>query len=346
MNQRALIILAVSALVAISVALFLQQNDTGTSAAASEDFLPGLMDQANDLNGIALYAGGDILIGRFSRVDGSWITSNPAGYPADWSNIRELVDVLANAKVAELKTSNPDYYGRLGVRDSSDPEAAGIKVDLASETKKWSVIIGNNAESRLGQYARIPGQLASVLLDREISLSRDPIGWIEQQIVNLPALEIQGVTIVHPDGTSVQVSKQDADQTDYELVDVPEGRTPRTGFTINGVAGGLANLELQEVRAADVLDFSEATTAKFDCFDGRRVIVKLVKADERSWIRFAAEYASTAELGEDSEVTDSAASEWVTQINEHKSFWAFALPDYKYDALTRTLEDLLEPTEE
>ena len=342
MNQRTLIMVAVLAIVAISAAL-LQPRDKYESNEVSEVFLPGLREQANELNGLGLYTGGGIPLGQFSRVDDRWISSNPAGYPADWDNIRELIASLAEASVIEIKTANPDYYDRLGVRDTSDPEAAGVRVDLASETTTWSAIIGMSAESRQGQYARIPGEPASVLLDQEISLSLDPIGWLEQDIVNLPAAEVASVTIEHPDGVVIHISKNSPADSDYVLSDVPEGQTARTGYMVNAIAGGLADLEMQEVRATDGIEFSGGSTARFECFDGRVVMARLITADEKSWISVAAEYSSPAD---GTQAADAEALVWVERLNSAKSAWVFALPDYKFDVLSREFEELLESADE
>ena len=47
-----------------------------------------------------------------------------------------------------------------------------------------------------------------------------------------------------------------------------------------------------------------------------------------------------------SEADGNELSAWVEAINSKKTGWVFAIPEYKYDTLTRELEDLLEPLEE
>lgn len=342
MNQRTLLVIAVLALAALAATLLIQPRDYYRPRQDSEAFLSGLLAEANNLNSLSLYLGGGELIGQFSRVEGRWISSSPAGYPADWGNIRSLIGALAAAKISELKTANPDYYERLGVRDASDPEATGVRIELATETTRWSVILGKKAASRQGQYARIPDQSTSVLLDTEIELSRDPIGWLEQEIVNLPVAEVRGVTIQHPDGAEISLRKFATDAADFILLGVPENRQARTGFTINAIGGGLAGLEMQKARGLETVDFSGAISARFECFDGRVVNASLVQLEDESWIRISAEYTPAEGAGDN----EKEASAWVDKLNDGKSVWAFAIPEYKYKTLTRQLEDLLEPVGE
>jgi hypothetical protein len=325
--------------------MLLQPRDGYENGADSGFFLPGLREQANVVSGVTLSAGGGELIGQFTRLDSGWISASPAGFPADWENIRELIESLAEARVSEAKTANPDYYHRLGVRDTSDPEAQGLRVDLASETTQWSAIIGNGADSRQGQFARIPNQPVSVLLDRQIQPSRDPVGWLEQVIVNLPAAEVQSVSISHPGKADIVIAKASREDTDFVLQDVPAGRTARTGFTINGVAGGLANLEMQGARALEGQDFSAATTTRFATFDNRIVSVQLLD-DEDYWLRISAVIAPGDDQSDASTDNESGPVEWVATLNSEKSTWAFAIPQYKFETLSRNLEDLLESVED
>ena len=52
---------------------------------------------------------------RLTRDDETWRLAEKAGHRANVPKVRELLLKLSRAKLLEEKTSNPEYYKRLGV---------------------------------------------------------------------------------------------------------------------------------------------------------------------------------------------------------------------------------------
>src|SRR5690606_24673361 len=118
------------------------------------------------------------------------------------------------------------------------------------------------------QYVRASNDAASYLVDREIDVPRDAIGWIERGIVDIPGNRIAAVTIEHPDGEVVRLTKADAEQTSFIVEDIPEGRELSYPGVANVTGNTLRDLRLEDVAAAgsDLPDAATRTT--FTTFDG------------------------------------------------------------------------------
>ena len=263
--------------------------------------LPGLQEQVNDLDRLDFTGAGGETIATLSRSEGAWRVEEAAGYRADWERLRKLLADLAQAEIVEPKTANPDYYDRLGVEDVSGPDAGGTQVGFPGESGLAAVIVGNRAQGRSGQYVRLAGAAGSALIDRELDLPASASDWLEKDIVDISDSEVVEVEIVHADGERIVARKASADDEDFVLEDVPEGREIRSAWTVNSLANSLSVLTLEGVAEEGDIDWSEATRFGLVTADGLRVDVDL-----------AAVAQSNGSEGEgDAAAADSEAEYWI-----------------------------------
>ncbi|HSG66319.1 MAG TPA: hypothetical protein VLD39_15010, partial [Gammaproteobacteria bacterium] len=141
--------------------------------------------------------------------------------------------------------------------------------------------------------------------------------------------------------------KATRDQPNFTVENVPEGRTLLYDSVANVMAGVLANLTLEDVEretgATDEEIITEITT-----FDGLVITARGLERDEGSWLAFAfdttaalasADAAADADAAND-ESADPAAE--AQNLNERLGGWRFRIPAYKFDQLTRSMDDLLQ----
>jgi hypothetical protein len=327
----------VQALVAIVIGLVLllvvlQRDDRDDAVMGSRLLLPSVRDAANDVDEITIARPGDDAA-TLQRVDDGWRIAERDGYPADVGRLRSLVVALAEARIVETKTANPDYYDRLGVGDPDDG-GTGTKVTLDGPGFTHAVIIGDAARGEY-RYARIPGEAASYLVDRNPDLPADPGGWLAPDIVDIDSGDVRRVTITHADGGTIVIEKTDATQTDFDVVGVPAGRQLSYPTVGNGVAGALSDLQLDDVRRR--AESAAASAAVFETWDGLTVTVTVSVAGDgdEAWLAFEAGAA-----GEDPGVAATADG-----INTRTAGWQYRVPDYKKNLLTRRWEDMLRSPE-
>lgn len=348
-------LLLVTLLVA-AVVLLLPGKTSRESSMENDVFLPALAEQVNDIDWLRLTAAGDAPVATFRREGSNWVVEEASSYRADWDQLRGFLAGLSRARVVEVKTDNPDYYSRLGVADVSSAEAAGVLVEFAEDSGIPAVIIGNNAKARDGQYARLRDSAASVLLDVRVNLPRLQNGWLDKQIIDIPDAEVVEFSIKHPGDDGIRALKASADDENFKLQNIPDGRQIKSEWSVNAPANSLAALDLEAVAPAVDFNWDNSVLFRIVTADGLTVDVDLIavgKTDSSEpqeaehWLRVRAGIYTTAIEGVAGTSDDDAATAARAQeINRRVDGWAYRIRDYQHDPMTRKMEDMLQAEEQ
>jgi len=325
----------VQALVAIVIGLVLllvvlERGDRGDAGADGDLLLPSFRDVANDVDEVRISSPGDSAI-TLQRGEDGWQVAERGGYPANVGMLRSVVAALAEARVVETKTANPDNYAQLAV-DDPDEGGSGTKVTVNGASFGHAVIFGKPARGDY-RYARIAGEETSYLVDRNPDLPEESGGWLAPDIVDIGSDGVRRVTIAHAGGETIVIEKTDAEQTDFDVVGVPDGRQLSYPTVGNAVAGALSDLDLDDVRRR--VEAEAASTAVFETWDGLTVTVSVAEDGDDTWLAFEA--AAGGEGPADAEKSEA--------INERTAGWQYKVPDYKKNLLTRRWDDMLRSAE-
>ncbi len=106
---------------------------------------------------------------------------------------------------------------------------------------------------------------------------------------------------------------------------------------MNSLGGALAGLQLDSVRSADAVDWSGASMVRLITSSGMQITVEAVLNGEDHWIRLSA--AAHSDGGE--EPADESLEEQVSALNDRAAGWAYLIAAYKFEAMTKRLENLL-----
>ena len=269
MNNKTLRLLGI-VVAFLVVVLFLMERGGETDApVAGEALLPAFRDAANDVARVQIErADAETVV--IQRIDGEWRLPSRNDYPADIGRIRELLLALADAKVVEAKTANPDLHDRLGLDTPFTDTSKGVIVSAVSGDDEFRVVIGNAAQGSY-RYARRYEEDQTWLIDQDPDIPQNAGDWLLADIVDIDSSDIQSVSITHPDGETIAISKASADDTNFDVADIPEGRELSYSTVANGIAGALNDLDLDDVRPA--ADADSAVAAVFTTFDGHEVTV-------------------------------------------------------------------------
>ena len=377
MTSKTLIVLA-AALAVLALVAVLGQREDAPQTQVNTLFLPELEASLGDIDRVRVVRAGNETVATLERGPESWGIAEKQGYPADIAKIRGALLALAEARIVEQKTANPEYYERLGVAPVESEDTRGIELTAyAGDDVRASVIVGDSDAANL-QYVRASDAETSYLVDRKIDVPRDAVGWIDTSILDVSSSRVASVTIEHPDGETVRIKKDAEDQTNFSVEDVPEGRELSYPGVANVIANTLRDLRLDDVAAADGELPDETTRTTFQTFDGLVVTATSFERDGGQWVRFeaavaedgagdgdeadaassepaaeadgdsaapaeAAEAAEAAEKDEDAGVDVHAEAE---QINARVSGWEYQIPSYLFGQLTRRMEDLLRAVED
>ena len=328
MNRRNVSILA-AVLAGLVLLLFVLQAGNDDTSAGGDLLFPQLKEQINDITAVTITRHGEDAPTTISRSADGWTVASRDGYAADVGKLRELLLALADARRVEQKTANAELYDRLGVRDPASDGSKGILLELEGASSAYRLIVGNTAQGGY-RYVRIADDPQSWLIDKNPNVPDSPGAWLERNIVDIKAAAVRSVTIRHPDGEEIRVGKESADATDFDVLNVPDGRELSYATVANSIAGALNALSLDDVRQAGERS-ADAVTTTFDTFDGVRIVVSTVHEEDEYWISLEA-----AEAGDSGETAESVAS-----INARVAGWEYRIPEYKANQLTRRFDDIL-----
>jgi hypothetical protein len=370
MSRRGLFIL-LGILVALGVITALSQRDSSPPTSAGTVLLPGLNDVLNDVERVALQKGGGETVATLEKRGDTWVVAEKAGYAADVGKLRQGLRALGDAKILETKTANPELYGRLGVQDLSAADASGVSVLItAAGGKQFGPVILGNAEGTKQRYARRGAEAQSYLLDRNPDFPKNTSQWVNAQILDVRGERVQQVTIKHPDGETLAVSKSAPPPSDltqgtvvnFDVANVPKGRELLYAGVANVIGNSLRELNLEDVERADGAAPERPVEIEFKTFDG--LVVKAVGTDrgEEHWLTFeasvdpeqAARFAQPAAdaAQANAPAADAAATAPVAtndptaeaaRINERVAGWRYKIAGFQYDQMTRRIADLLKP---
>ncbi len=320
-------------LIAIIVGLLLmlmviRSNDVDDATVGARALLPDFKAAANAVSEVRLVSAAAEESVTLNLDDKKkWVVSERDGYPADVGKLRQLIVALADARILEEKTSNPAQYDKLGVGDPEDG-GNGTKVSIKAPEATYEVVLGNTAQGNY-RYARVTDDATSYLIDQNPDLPQTIDGWLLPGVVDIGSERIKRVTITHADGETIVIEKTDREQTDFDVVDIPEGRELSYATVGNGIAGALAALELQDVRSAADGGIATTTTL-YETWDGLKLTAEIIADADEYWVAFAVE----------SDAESSAAAE-AAEIRARVSGWQYRLPEHKKNLLIRRWDELL-----
>jgi hypothetical protein len=350
MNARTLFILVLIA-ASLGLAALMVSRNQDQSPSSGELFLPGLQDALNQIDRIVVTGAGGKTIATLQRGSDRWTLAERDGYPANLGRIRQNLINLAEARVLETKTANPDFYSRLGVEDVSADSARGTQLELTSPGFTATVILGQTGVNGSNAYVRRAGEAQSYLVRANLDPGPEQRDWLDDRVCDIASSRISSVRIVQTDGEVLEIFKTSAESTDFQLRDQPAGRSLSYPGVANAIGAALAALNFDDVAAADSIDTSglQAVTAIFETFDGLRVTAKSWPAPDGQRLSFSAEAIAQPEAAGSNVTTapepdgraDAAAT--AERLNAVWSGWIYTLPGYKAEPFTRRMADLLAP---
>ncbi len=332
MNRHRLIILAAVAVVAALAAGLLLFEQDGQPQLSAGRMFPDLEPRLNDITRLTVQLSKDETL-SLERSEKEWLVVEKAYFPANLEQLRKVLVALARTEKVEQKTSNPEYYDRLGVQDMDN---AGDQTRLlrisADGTTLAEVIVGKSGDGG-NSYLRPANQPVSWLGSEWIDLPKRVNAWLDAKLLAIDAERIASIEIVHPDGLQLRIEKQPEGP---KLFRGDEQLTARTD-ALERVIGTLGNLSLEDI--VDEVEGDDATwrTTRFVTRDGLTIAAQTLSEEDRLLARLTAEIHGEAP----SEDLQSEAQ----QLNERLGGRTFVLASYLKDRFAPTLDLLQEEPE-
>jgi len=360
MNQKKFLVLAGSTVVLLGAGIWASMHRSSQQADLGGGIVfPDLKTSLGDVEEIRLSKGDGSRTTLHRNADG-WIVVERQ-YPADAARIRDLAQGLASLRIVERKTSDPANYAKLGVETPDTPTAASTLVEVVAGKKTWSLIVGKGADAR-AVYVRLPAEAASALAQPFIAPDPDQKRWIDRQIIDLSGASVHDVAVKPATGPAYLLTRADRSSTDFTLSPVPKGRTPASSMSLNGQGEALAAFHFDDVRALPADAPAPTDVATYRTFDGQVIEISGRREGDKAYVRFATrrDPALAAKFPEPPpppvvpppagvavtpapDSTPKTVDQTAEKLAARAKGVEYEVPTYKYEAIFKKQEELLEP---
>lgn len=408
MNPRTLMILAgVTAAVAAGayfVARAPSPRAADSSKVVGKAFLPDLGKSLTSVTVIEVKDATKKVTIQRADSKSPWVVVEKYGFPAS-DMVRPIFTVLNGMTVIDEKTSKPERYGAIGVADLDKPGSTAKLVTLKDAGGKdvAAVLVGNTGDagapgSRDGSlYVRRVGEAQSYQVSGSLTLETDPMSWVDKTVLQLERNRVKSVTVTRfddpgydaadPAKTNVmEAFRENEKDLNFKVRNLPPGRELTYEGAADQPTNPLGYLAIDDVRPREQVDFTKMegpgltkppagqkaplarAEARYVCFDGLVLTVKVTKQDGKAWLAIDAafdekeipaakpeekkdEKAEGAKKDEPKKDEDPAGTrkkpedvkKEVDELNAKHGKWAYAVPDYAATQIATRLEELLKP---
>ncbi|HVN46689.1 MAG TPA: DUF4340 domain-containing protein [Steroidobacteraceae bacterium] len=329
MTPRRAALLLAGGLALIVFAIWLSSKRHLDRATLAGDLvLPGFEHAVNQVTEVDLRRG-DGTRTSLKKASHGWVVGE-RDWAAEPGKVRKLLLDLGALNVVEEKTRLPANYPQLGVEDVSSPTATGTQIDAVTPTRTFSLIVGKSSSGKSG-YVRVAGTVPSLLAAPLLTLDADPKTWLERSVIDLPVARVRQVEEKPAEGQAFTATRDKKEQADFTVAPIPKGRALTSAGAADAIAAALSSLMLEDVQKAAAPAGGKLSHAVFRTFDGLEIEAAGRKDGAHAFLSLKAS-ASAKDAEAESQ-----------QLNTRLGGWEFEIPEYKYSAIFRTLEELLQP---
>ena len=225
-----------------------------------------------------------------------WFIKERWDHPADFNLVKRALIDIADAKILERKTDNPEQHVVLGVEGAEDGGSSIQVIMLSGDQQRVGLILGNEREIGRDQgvrrfYVRRAGEDRAWLAEGYLNINPLMLNWIKSEVINIARERIARVNIIQPNGdTAIIINTGTKDKFGtLEMMEKTVFKYEQLGYDI---AGTLFQLQMEDVQPVN--NFSrgnaEVVTTEFITFDGLKVITKTSFNDGKYYTTFYAEY--------------------------------------------------------
>lgn len=299
MNVRSLLILAVFAVVLAVAAYYAVQESSIKPPQARLAVYDGLMEQVNSVSQITV-SDAQTTITAIRQEDGSWGVQERDSYPADLELVRQAILGTARLELVEPRSSNPELYERLWLRDVSVGDSKAVRLTLNTQDGTILADFLRGKDDRFASgwragtlYLRKFGEEQTWLVSGRLSVPGRTLSWLDPDMPKLERDRIQMVEVVHPDGHSFRVERSDPEQEDFDIYPSSPPEMEINRYEVEGLEHGFAFLSLRDVDRVENVDFTDAIRNTAHTFDRLQMTISLIQRQEEWWIKVDADFEPT-----------------------------------------------------
>lgn len=303
---------------------FVLQNNQSSINGEAQLLIPELQNKINDVDVIVLSQNGNQL--HLIKSEGIWHLTEAENYLADTNKIASLLLNLRKFNMTDKKTSNPENYKSLGLASNGKDAATVVKLSHG-EQQFADIALGKKAQKSQGTYVKKNADKQTWLSTGEVNVSLDSNDWIVTTILDIPSSNIQSVIYSPKDSKSFEINKLTPKDQAFALkTELPEKMQLKESIQLNELANGLQNFKIDSVSDAELNAVNADLKVQYKTFNGVIYQLQIYKINDKYVLNLKLENADSA-------------SDFDKQLQN----WHYDIPSYKFDALNKKLDDLIEP---
>ncbi len=360
MTSRNLSILGLVAVLAVVAGIWLAGRQTSTPSQGAAVLYPELSKQLDSITTVRIVKAGGTPAVELKRSDDGWRVAERNDYPADEAKLRTLVSSVADAKLVEEKTSNPENYKTLGVEDVSAADAGGMLLELDGPQQPVKLIVGKHGTGGESHYVRRAGEPKSWLINKSLDTSASADQWLRKEIIDVSADRVQSAEVRIGTAKPYSAVKKTRADEDFVVEGLPKGKELSSPSAADGFATALSSLQLSDVQPASALTDKPSATTTLKTFDGLVAELTGWKKDDKHYVAVKTSYDAATDGDKDAEKpaaekgTEGAPpaaeeakpatpniEEEASKANARLTGWVYEIPAYKYDAIFKPIDELI-----
>ncbi len=368
MNRKQFLILLVlvAVLGAAGVIVYQRNNNSwhGNGAAIGQKLLPDLA--VNDVAQITIKSGtGEV---NLERRDNLWRVHERADYPANFSQISDLLIKIADLKVVQNEDIGPSQFGRLELLPPGSAEGTGTSIEFKDQGGKTlgSLLLGKkhmkkvpaNAPGGMGDESWPDGRYV-MTADKVVAVISDPLETVQakpEQWLNKDFLSVEKpreIAVQFPEATNSWKLTRASETNDWQLADAKAGEKLDSS-KISSVTSPFSSVNFNDVEAVSAGNAAGRTMMTVETFDGFSYAAKIgPKQDDNYPVTFTvtANLPASRTPAKDEKPEDKAKLDFQTRqktladkLAKEQMFtnWVYQLPAYSIDEMLKTRVQLLE----
>jgi hypothetical protein len=308
------------------------------------------------------------------KKDDLWRVKERGDYPANFSELRDLLNKLSELKTIEDVKVGASQMGRL---ELNDPAKAGTNSATLMEFKdakdatvkslwlgkKYSRSSGESSpfgggDFPVGRYVMVPGGENKVWLinDPLSNVETKPENWLNKEFFKVEKLK--SVAVTHPGGTNSWKLERDKEGAELKLADAKPDEQLDTGKS-SGAGYALSSPSFNDVlidAKPEDTGLNNPLTAKLETFDGFTYNVKIGKPmKEENYplqVTVEANIPKQREPGKDEKPEDKEKldkefkdknSKLEEKLKQEKAYekWTYLVAKWSIEPLLKERKDLL-----
>ena len=345
MKSKTLLLLASLTLVVLGLAAWAVKSNPASATSGTTERLrlwPGLLERLDEVAGLEVEREGVVV--RIARSDDGWGLADRHGFPVQFERVKENLVAVAELEIIEARTARSENHASLGLAPPEEEGSTATRVALTDESggELAVVLVGNQKFGRRPSvFVRRQGEDQTYLGRARFNLMGDESSWVQKDLVKLDRARVSEAVLTGAEGATLRVFRETAEETSFQLADLPDGRELKYTGAANPAGMLLNSLRHEDFAPISEVDLEAApgASAVYRTFDGLIVSIRSTELptsetpdETATWVAIEASASEESAL---------EVAQEVVELNAFLSAWVFKLPAYQASNLTKGIEEYL-----